>query len=141
MYSFLISKKFRTSLIISLVFFSHWILDFISHPMGMGKNIPRDLPLFFNDSVKIGLGLYNSVPLALITELGLFIGSIIFYLLKTKAVDKTGKWIFWLIPVFFMISIIPIGMPAPFSYLTMFAMVLLLPIGILIDKHRSVKKR
>jgi hypothetical protein len=56
----------RTILVVGLAVFSHWILDFITHPMGAisGKKprhpLPPDLPLSFSvHSPKVGLGLYN----------------------------------------------------------------------------------
>jgi hypothetical protein len=55
-------------LIIGALVLSHWVLDFISHPMGMGKELPPDLPLLFGNSTRVGLGLYNSLPAALGTE-------------------------------------------------------------------------
>lgn len=42
--AFLLSRHLRTGLIIGALVFSHWVLDFISHPMGMGKKLPPDLP-------------------------------------------------------------------------------------------------
>ena len=52
----------RSGWVIGLLVFSHWVIDFITHPMGAifgGKPLPPDLPLFFNGSPKVGLGLYN----------------------------------------------------------------------------------
>ena len=42
--AFTLSRDRRVSVLISLVVFSHWVLDFISHPMGMGRELPPDLP-------------------------------------------------------------------------------------------------
>jgi hypothetical protein len=44
----------RTSGILGLVVFSHWVLDFIVH-------LP-DLPLLFENSPLVGLGLWGSGP-------------------------------------------------------------------------------
>jgi hypothetical protein len=78
--AFLLSRDRRVSAVIGLVVFSHWVLDWISHPMGLGRDLPPDLPLFFEGSPKVGLGLYNSVPAALITEFGLLIAGTAIYL-------------------------------------------------------------
>jgi hypothetical protein len=57
--AFLLSRDRRVSAVIGLVVFSHWVLDFISHPMSLGGHLPPDLPLLFEGSPKVGLGLYN----------------------------------------------------------------------------------
>jgi hypothetical protein len=48
----LIQHNRQSALVIGLVVFSHWLLDFIVH-------IP-DLPLILNDSPRVGLGLWGS---------------------------------------------------------------------------------
>jgi hypothetical protein len=58
----LLRCELRVSLVLGAAVFSHWILDFITHPMGAifgGQPLPPDLPLFFADSARVGLGLYN----------------------------------------------------------------------------------
>ena len=88
--AFAVFRDRRAAIVIGLLVFSHWVLDFISHPMGLGRDLPPDLPLLFEGSPKVGLGLYNSVVAALITEFGLFIGGIAVYLVTTTAQDRTG---------------------------------------------------
>ena len=63
----------RAGLVIGLLVFSHWVLDFISHPIPFasfswrhwhwdyGHPLPPDLPLLFANSPKVGLGLYNHI--------------------------------------------------------------------------------
>ena len=41
-----IYRSHRAAVVIGLVVFSHWVLDFVSHPMGFGDPQPPDLPLF-----------------------------------------------------------------------------------------------
>ena len=96
----LLTRDRRTSAVIGLLVFSHWLLDFISHPMGMGKELPPDLPLLFEGSPRVGLGLYNSLAAALITDFGLLAAGIAVYLTTTRAIDRTGKWAFWALMVF-----------------------------------------
>jgi membrane-bound metal-dependent hydrolase YbcI (DUF457 family) len=50
---FLFYKDRRTSLLLGAVVFSHWLLDFLMH---------SNLPLFFDGSPLLGLGLENSGP-------------------------------------------------------------------------------
>jgi len=57
------------------------VLDFISHPM-LGR-LP-DLPLFFDGSPKVGLGLFSSIGIGLAVELGLFIMGVVVYMGTTK---------------------------------------------------------
>ena len=57
----------RTGLIIGLLVFSHWLLDFISHPMTAVFPDDTGLPLFFAGSPLVGLGLWR-------TQLGLALG-------------------------------------------------------------------
>ena len=85
------NERFKTGLIIGLMVFGHWVLDFISHPMGFGKTLPPDMPLLFADSAKIGLGLYQTVPGAIITELVLFITGIVIYINYRKKIAVNGK--------------------------------------------------
>ena len=47
----LIQRNKRSAIVIGLVVFSHWLLDFIVH-------LP-DLPLILNESPKVGLGLWG----------------------------------------------------------------------------------
>ena len=67
--------------------FSHWLLDFISHPMEFGHPVPRDMPLLFHGSGKVGLGLYNQISLfqAMSIEAGMFIlGAAVYVTYKVK---------------------------------------------------------
>jgi len=73
----------RSGIVIGLLVFSHWVIDFITHPMGAifgGTPLPPDLPLFFNGSSKVGLGLYNhSFTIAMVTDIGMLLTGIVIY--------------------------------------------------------------
>ena len=61
-------------MIFALVVFSHWVLDFIVHA--------PDLPLLFENSPKVGLGLWTTGPgfiASLMLEIILVIGGLIIY--------------------------------------------------------------
>ena len=77
--SWRIYRDRRTGLVIGLVVFSHWVLDFITHPMFGG---PLDLPLLFAGSPKVGLGLYSAIApwLTVLLELGWVLLGLGFYL-------------------------------------------------------------
>jgi len=138
--AYLLSRDRRTSIVIGLVVFSHWVLDFISHPTGLGLDMPPDLPLLFEGSPKVGLGLYRSLAVALIVDLGLFAGGILIYLVSTKAQDRTGRWAVWLM----VLAIVVLGVLAALPQLTPYptpGLVLLLPLGNWVDRHRSLVRR
>jgi len=77
----------RAGAVVGLLVFSHWALDFVSHPIpfasfswrswqwSYGHPLPSDLPLLFGASPKVGLGLYNSITAleATALECGMFI--------------------------------------------------------------------
>jgi hypothetical protein len=68
-----IYRDHRAGVVVGLLVFSHWVLDFIFHPIPLssfswrswqwsyGHPLPSDLPLLFGNSPKVGLGLYNSI--------------------------------------------------------------------------------
>lgn len=85
----------------------------------------------------MGLGLYNSVAAALITDLGLLVGGIVVYLVGTKAKDRIGTWAFWLMLLFIAMLALLAAVPQ-LSLLPTLAVVLLLPIGNWVDRHRSL---
>ncbi|MBI5033664.1 MAG: hypothetical protein HZB51_24360 [Chloroflexi bacterium] len=71
--AFLFCRDHRTSMILGLVLFSHWGLDSIVYPL---------MPVFFDNSQTIGLGLLTSVPgliVSVILEIGLIVGGIAAY--------------------------------------------------------------
>jgi hypothetical protein len=74
-FAFIFFRDRRTSIILGMVVFSHWILDFIVH-------LP-DLPFFGEGSPKLGLGLWGSGPgliASIILEFILLAGGIAIYL-------------------------------------------------------------
>jgi len=73
--AFIFFRDRRTSVILGLVVFSHWILDLIVHP--------PDLPVFLEGSPLLGLGLWTSGPgliASSILEFALLAGGIVIYL-------------------------------------------------------------
>ena len=84
---YLIKKNKKTSIVLGVCVFSHWILDFIVHR--------ADLPLAPGIETFFGLGLWNSLPATLIVELFIFLGGAYLYLRTTKAKDKIGNFSLW----------------------------------------------
>jgi len=52
----LINRNFRTGLYIGILVFSHWMVDFIGWPMTVGDPEATGVPLFFDMTQTIGLG-------------------------------------------------------------------------------------
>jgi hypothetical protein len=79
----LIYREHRAGVVIGLLVFSHWVLDFVSHPMGFGHPVAPDMPLLFHGSRKVGLGLYNhiSVTQALLIETAMLIPAVAIYVM------------------------------------------------------------
>ena len=79
--------------VVGAAVFSHWVLDFIVHR--------PDLPLY-DDTHKVGLGLWNYPALAFALEIALLFGGIVLYLRATEPKDIIGRYgmaIFGLIAV------------------------------------------
>ena len=83
LYKFARHSASRTALIVGLAVLSHWILDLIVH-------IP-DLALYDN-TYKMGLGLWNYPAAAFGLEAILLFAGIYFYLRRTSAVSMIGKF-------------------------------------------------
>jgi membrane-bound metal-dependent hydrolase YbcI (DUF457 family) len=85
---YLIRRNSKNAIIIALLVLSHWILDLLVHR--------PDLPLFFGSSMKVGLGIWNNVALAVILEGLIFVTGLILYLNATKARNRIGSLGFWI---------------------------------------------
>lgn len=80
-------RDYRAGVVVGSLVFSHWVLDFISHPIpfssfswrswqwSYGRPLPCDLPLLFSNSPRVCLGLYNSISAvdATVLEFGMFV--------------------------------------------------------------------
>ena len=77
-------ERKRAGLAIAFAVFSHFVLDWMVH-------IP-ELPLFGNDSPKIGLGLWNNLPLALTLEAALVVISFVFYIFMLKPKTNLARY-------------------------------------------------
>jgi hypothetical protein len=82
---FLFYRDRRTSGMIGLVVFSHWILDFLMH---------SNLPLFFDGSPQVGLGLENSgIGFLVMTILDLVLlaaGIAVYFVARKERTQKKG---------------------------------------------------
>ncbi|HTX17741.1 MAG TPA: hypothetical protein VMG34_03690 [Bacteroidota bacterium] len=89
---FIVRRSVANALILAACVVSHWVLDFVSHR--------PDLPIVPGLGMKVGLGLWNSVPATIIVEGLLFAGGVYLYVRSTHAKDKTGTYAFWSLIVF-----------------------------------------
>jgi len=82
----IISHNLHTSLFIGLLVFSHWVLDFIGWPMTFGGLNPAatGVPISFDMTQTIGLGVYSTLIGALTMDLGVFIIGLIIYIKTPK---------------------------------------------------------
>jgi hypothetical protein len=85
---YIVYRDRRTGLVLGLVVFSHWVLDLIVH-------LP-DLPLLFDGSPLVGLGLWGSgsgLVISGILELALLAAGIAIYVItrKRKPVQALGQ--------------------------------------------------
>ena len=83
-----------TSLSIGLLVFSHWVLDFIGWPMSVMDPNATGVPILFDDTVNIGLGVYRTWTGALLMDIGIFVaglGLYLHYLKKAKKLKINGE--------------------------------------------------
>jgi hypothetical protein len=104
---FLIRKKLKNALILGALVISHWFLDLLVH-------IP-DLPIFPGYNLKVGLGIWNSLPATLIVEGLIFAIGVYLYFQTTKAKNKIGLYSLIGLIVFLVVMYISnlVGPPPP----------------------------
>jgi hypothetical protein len=99
-----IFQSARAGAVIGLVVLSHWLLDFVSHPIpyssfswrswqwSFGHPLPPDLPLLFAGSPKVGLGLYNVISAVEATalELGMLLLGFAVYMRSIRENKRIG---------------------------------------------------
>ncbi len=76
-------NRWGTAAVVGIAVFSHWLLDLIVHR--------PDLPLYEN-SMKVGMGLWNFPIIAFGVEILLLAVGTYFYLRKTKPLDNGGRY-------------------------------------------------
>jgi hypothetical protein len=76
-------RDWAGSLWIGAAVFSHWVLDVVVHR--------RDMPLY-DDTAKVGFGIWNYPIIALSLEAFLLFGGMIMYMRKTKPLSAIGSF-------------------------------------------------
>jgi len=85
-------KQIKTSMILGGLVLSHWFLDLFTHR--------PDLLIIPGVELKVGLGLWNSIPATIIIESLIFITGAYLYFKVTKARNKTGSLSLWSVLIF-----------------------------------------
>lgn len=86
--TFMITKNQKTSLIIGLLVFSHTALDILASPKLAFYPTDTNIPIFFDSSFSIGLGLWKYKFVALVGEFGILVFGVIIYLLTRKKIKR-----------------------------------------------------
>ncbi len=134
---FAIRKDTRSSVIVGLAVFSHWVLDFITHR--------PDLPLAWGESLKVGLGLWDSMPATIILEFGMFAAAWYLYARTTQETGRSGRISFWswtifIVAIYFMNLF---GPPPPNETALQYGALagwLFVPWGYWIESQRALRK-
>jgi hypothetical protein len=85
-YALLNRSRLTAAITIAVVVISHWVLDVLVHR--------PDMPLTIGGSTRLGLGLWNSLPVTLIAELSMFTAGVVLYARQTRARDRIGSLAF-----------------------------------------------
>ena len=135
-FRWLFVKKQSVALVIALAVFSHWVLDLITHT--------PDLPLWTDDTMKLGIGLWNSAAATYALEAILLIGALWLYLRATRASSALGKYgMSVFIAVLLLVNIVNIYGPPPqggkieMAISAMVAYLLFAAVAFWLDRKRS----
>lgn len=129
-----LKRNAQASLILGIVVFSHWVLDFATHR--------PDLPLAPGSDIYFGLGLWNHVAAAIIVEVLIFAGAVALYSRVTKASDKVGTYALWGLVAFLILIYFAnvFGPPPPDESALAYAgllQLIFIPWMYWIDRHRK----
>jgi hypothetical protein len=133
----LFKRDTRGAIVVGLCVLSHWFLDLIVHT--------ADLPLTPFGDYKVGFGLWNHVAITLIIEFTIFLAGTYIYATLTKAKNKIGKWMLWLLVILLLlVQLANTFGPAPsnsimtlfISFVTMMGIVLALAYWV--DRNREI---
>ena len=83
-----VSKSQRTALILGILVFSHTLLDIIASPKTAFYAADTGMPLFFDGSQTIGLGLWRYETVAYIGEYGFVLVGLLIYLNERRRLKQ-----------------------------------------------------
>ena len=131
-----IRKSSRAALLLAAVVLSHWFLDLVAHR--------PDLPLAPGSDTRLGLGLWNSISATLFVEVSLFVAAVLFYVSRTRALDRVGRWGLWGLLAFLLVAYVgaAFGPPPPsveaISWAGLIGGALTGFLGYWVDRHRAM---
>ena len=137
LYGLLLRGGMRAALVIAGLVLSHWVLDALTHR--------PDMPVLWNDSLRVGLGLWNAPLAAVIVELLLLAAGVGLYLVQTRSRDRIGSIAFWAL-IGFLLAVYAanlLGPPPPSVAAVAWsaqAMWLLVVWAYWVDRHRESRR-
>ena len=87
----LVCRNPRASLFTGLLVFSHWVVDFIAKPMRFPFPSDTGLPLLFDESRTVGLGLLSTRLGTYIGEYGTFLAGLAVYFHAIGRMRENGS--------------------------------------------------
>ena len=90
-----LSRGRRAVPILAALVISHWVFDVITHR--------PDMPIVPQRALKLGLGLWNSIPATLAVEFAMYAAGVWIYVRSTRARDRIGSWGFGILAVFLVV--------------------------------------
>jgi hypothetical protein len=127
--------RIAAAAILATLVVSHWVLDVVVHR--------PDMPLTLTGSTRLGLGLWNSLPVTLMLELAVFVTGAAVYSRATRARDRVGTIGLWALMGFLVLVYLAsvFGSPPPSAQAVAWsaeAMWLLVIWAYWVDRHRAL---
>lgn len=134
---YLSRRRPRAALVLGLLVVSHWVLDVASHR--------PDMPVTPWGPLRLGLGLWDSVPATVLVEGALFAAGVWLYASATRARDRVGLYGFAAL-VAFLVALYagnllgpPPPSPAAIGWAGILGAAILLVWAAWIDRHRRAR--
>jgi len=81
-------RRMLIGVVIGLLVFSHWVLDWITHPMTALAASDKGIPLAFKGSPLVGLGLYRTMTAVWVTEIGSAVVGLAIYIWARRRMKR-----------------------------------------------------
>lgn len=95
-FRWVVVRKHSVAIVVSCAVFSHWLLDLIVHT--------PDLPLWSDESIKLGFGLWNSAIATYALEAVLLLLALWLYLGATASTTPAGRYAMTLLVIFMLLA-------------------------------------